>query len=221
MTNIHILEDNQELREYLITQMSELRKTVTSSSSIEEFEKLNLDEVSLFVLDRIIGEVDIADQLTKITQKYPTSSILILSAINSAKEKARCINLGADDYLGKPFSTEELLARANALLRSPKTLVSHYEYAGIVFDIESFSASIKGKNLNLSPKEFSLLMSLAKNPGKILSREYLLINVWKNSPDLQTNIVETTINSVRKKLSNIGTTHQIKNTRFVGYWLES
>ena len=221
MTRIHIVEDNQELRDYLVSELSTLKKNVSSSSSIKEFYDLPLNDISLLILDRILGDTDTAEHLQNIVEKFPTSRILILSAINSAKEKARCINLGADDYLGKPFSTEELIARANSLLRNPKTLVSVYEYAGIVFELENYTASINKVNLNLSPKEFSLLMSLAKSPGKILSREFLLINVWKNSPDLQTNIVESTINSLRKKLSSVSATHKIKNTRFVGYWLES
>lgn len=220
--SIHILEDEFELKNYLVDFFLDHGFKVSSSSQFNDFfNSLKSNETySIVIMDRMVQDIDTAEKINDIRSLRPDIKILILSAINSAEERAKIINFGADDYVGKPFSSEEVLARVKSLIRQNYTFQNQVSFAGITFDLTTLSAKYQDKYIAVTPKEFSLLLLMTKEPGKIFSKENLLEQVWGYQTDITTNIVETTINSLRKKLSSVNESFKIRNTRFVGYWFE-
>ena len=132
---------------------------------------------SLALLDIMLPDGNGLEVLAKIKQKYPQVSCIMLSALGQETDKVRGLNLGADDYIAKPFGILELTARVNAALRR------HGESAGIVrgdlaLDEETMTATLRGVKLELNNKEFNLLKYLMQKEGKALSRENILNAVW-------------------------------------------
>lgn len=179
-------------------------------------------QFDLLVLDRMMGGSDSADFVSTLRMQYPTLKIIILSAIDSSLEKAKLIDHGADDYLAKPFETTELQARLKALVRRSGTSTAHlnYEVANISLDLIQRSVSVEGSVLNLTAKEFLVLHALCSSIGKIYSKNQLIESIWGFSLENETNVVESTVNSLRRKLEQAGARALVKNTRYVGYWIE-
>jgi len=175
----------------------------------------------LLVLDRMMGGSDSADFVVSLRMQYPALKIIVLSAIDSSLEKAKLIDRGADDYLAKPFETIEFQARLKALIRrSGATTNLNYEVANISLDLIHRSVSVEGVVLNLTAKEFLVLHALCSTIGKIYSKAQLIESIWGFSLENETNVVESTVNSLRRKLEQAKALVQIKNTRYVGYWIE-
>lgn len=222
--NILIAEDEPIIAMKIKEQVEELQWFPTVVSNIPALLESLSNSKSTFeivVLDRMMEGADSADYVASIRMQYPTLKIFILSAIDSSLEKAKLIDTGADDYLAKPFETSEFKARLKALMRRSATPVSlNYELSNISLDLIHRSVSVNGKPLNLTAKEFLVLHALCNNVGKIYSKEQLIQTIWGFSLDNETNVVESTMNSLRRKLEHAGSKVQIKNTRFVGYWVE-
>lgn len=224
MKNIKVLllEDEEVLRKKLCEIIISLGWGIRDASTIEDARHFLLNEhFDLFILDRMIFSADTLNYLKTFKSLQPDIKILILSAIDLTAEKASALDLGADDYLAKPFDIVELIARLKVLIRRRNTPQTMKIYLGdLVLDLETHGVYFSGKNLNLAQKEFLLLNLLGKEPGKILKKEDFLQQVWESSTQIKTNVVESTINSLRRKLEVAGSRVLIKNTRFVGYWLE-
>ena len=176
----------------------------------------------LLVLDRMMGGSDSADFVVSLRMQYPALKIIILSAIDSSLEKAKLIDRGADDYLAKPFESIEFQARLKALIRrsGAHTTNLNYEVANISIDLIQRSVSVEGTLLNLTAKEFLVLHALCSTIGKIYSKAQLIESIWGFSLENETNVVESTVNSLRRKLEQAKALVQVKNTRYVGYWIE-
>lgn len=176
----------------------------------------------IVVLDRMMAGADSADYVSNIRMQYPTLKIFILSAIDSSLEKAKLIDNGADEYLAKPFESSEFKARLKALLRRSANTDANLNYnvANVSLDLIQRSVSVEGVVLNLTAKEFLVLHALCSTIGKIYSKNQLIESIWGFSLENETNVVESTMNSLRRKLENANSKVQIKNTRFVGYWVE-
>lgn len=176
----------------------------------------------ILVLDRMMGGSDSADFVISLRMQYPTLKIIILSAIDSSLEKAKLIDHGADDYLAKPFESSEFQARLKALLRRSASASNNlnYKVSNIALNLIQRSVSVNGFILSLTAKEFLVLHALCSNIGKIYSKNQLIESIWGFSPENETNVVESTVNSLRRKLEQAGAFAQIKNTRYIGYWIE-
>ena len=154
-------------------------------------------------------------------------SIIFLSYFTSfsqslSLEKAKLIDSGADDYLAKPFETTEFQARLKALMRRSESVTNlvNYNVANISIDLILRSVSVNNTILNLSPKEFLVLHVLCSSIGKIYSKSQLIESIWGFSIENDTNVVESTVNSLRRKLEQGQALVNIKNTRYIGYWIE-
>ncbi len=221
---ILIAEDEPVIAKKIQTLIEELKWTSTISKDIPEL----LEELSsaktpyeVLVLDRMLGSADSADYVSNIRAQYPALRIFVLSAIDSSSEKAKLIDTGADDYLAKPFDSVEFQARVKALVRRTHTTARlNYDVANISLDLIHRSVSIAGVVLNLTAKEFLVLHALCGSIGKIFSKAQLIESIWGFSLENETNVVESTVNSLRRKLEQGHAKVQIKNTRFVGYWIE-
>ena len=177
----------------------------------------------LLVLDRLVGPYDLIEQIPSIRKKDSSLGILVLSAINSPIERAQALENGADDYLSKPFSMAELVARVRALerrvnrLQQPQVIL----FGDIRLEVESRVVAVKDQKVNLTNKEYLLLKLLLTHPGRILSKNQIYERVWDINSDFETNVIESTVNSLRRKLEVCDTSVRIKNTRNVGYWVET
>lgn len=127
--------------------------------------------------------------------------LLLLTAKTSVGDKVSGLDMGADDYLAKPFSFDELLARVRALLRRPKAHHGNVMSAGpLDLDIAAKSVQVKGKTIHITAKEFQVLEYLLRHTGEVISKQRLLTHVWSDEDRVQENTVETFIGHLRKKL---------------------
>ncbi|MBL7664323.1 MAG: response regulator transcription factor [Bacteriovoracaceae bacterium] len=221
MSQILVLEDDQKLGQLLSKYLKDKGFDVTLTSNREDFEGKLSNENKLIILDRLIGESDSKDHLLKIKKKVPTSAIMILSAINTPNEKAELLNMGADDYLGKPFSVQELTARINALLRrSEQSIPSFRKFGNTVVDYSRRTITVDASTERLPAKEFLVLSTLLNEYGRVWNKSDLLDTVWGDNLEVETNVVEVTITNLRRKLSNINSSLQVRNMRNAGYWIE-
>jgi two-component system copper resistance phosphate regulon response regulator CusR len=217
---ILIVEDETKLLEHLADLFREDGFSVFTCSSYKELEnslQLPSKRFDIVLLDRLLQGRDSAEMLTQITDEVPDAKILVLSAINTAAEKASLLNLGAEDYVAKPFDSKELLARVHVLLRRNRPEI---RLGNVLLDSDSRSMLVNDQDVPLTNKEFVLLRTLLKTPGKIYNKVFLYERVWEMNSSVDSNVVESTINKLRRRLEDARSTVQIKNARNVGYWVE-
>ena len=179
-------------------------------------------EFNVIIMDRLLGSMDTKHELLNIRRKWPQASIIVLSAICMPQERIELLNLGVDDYLGKPFSTAELVARIRAMMRRTfPSQNSALKVGNLSIDQVKRIVTVGAQTSTLTAKEFMLLRSFCQEPGRVWSRQDLLNTVWENSTEIETNVVEATVANLRKRLSDLGAAVHIKNMRNVGYWIEA
>lgn len=220
MMNILLVEDEEKLAKKIEESFQSFGMNVLVCNTYQELETLLLKKdltFSVVVLDRLLNGLDSANLIPTFKINFPQIKILVLSAINSPMEKASLLNLGVDDYLGKPFDFVELNARINAVARRTKSALS---LGNVELDIEKRTAKTNTKEVFLQNREFDLLKIFFSNPRKVYDKESIYKYVWEFSSDVDSNVIETTILKIRKKLLEIGANIQIKSARYRGYWIE-
>ncbi len=224
--NILVVEDEVNILKNLTITLEVEGWTVKSIQNLPALVSI-LDTKSFYpqviVLDRILGGEDSATLIGRIKSTFVDTRILILSAIDTGSEKSKLLDLGADDYLSKPFSSAELVSRIKVLARRVALVKSQDELQVGNISLNQYlrTASVSGQSLPLTQKEFQLLILFANNPGKIFPKNILLDKVWGNDIENESKVVEATMNNLRRKLEGNGTSLEIKNIRNVGYWLET
>lgn len=219
-TNILVVEDEARLLEYLVEKISAEGFNVIKCNSFDDLKMQVVDffpKPDVIILDRLLGGKDSATLVPQIIDKCPSSKVLVLSAINSSIEKATLLDQGVDDYLAKPFEATELIARIKALLRRNSSEIT---FSNIVLDLEKRVTKVDGLEVNLQNREFLLLKTLIKIPGKIYNKKYLYEHVWEVSSDVDSNVVETTVNKLRRRMEDAGARLKINCIRYKGYWVE-
>lgn len=180
------------------------------------------EEFDLIVLDLMLPRLDGLSICKKLRQDGLHTPILILTAKGQIQDKVTGLDSGADDYLTKPFSFEELIARIRALSRRPKTtLSSNLTVSDLTLDVRNFEAKRQGKNIRLSGKEFSLLEYLMRHPNRIMSKDQIISHVWNYDSEILPNTVEVYIRNLRQKidLPFPGSKPLIQTIRGFGYKL--
>ena len=172
----------------------------------------------VIILDRMLPRRDGMAVLQGIKAKRPLQRVLMLTALNDIEDRVLGLRSGADDYLGKPFDFDELLARVEVLGRrdSPGVASSLLERHGLSLDQDGRHVSRDGEPLELTQLEFDLLHLFMREPGKALSRERILARVWGSAEDPLTNVVDVYIRRLRKKIDVSGSS-LIQTVRGVGY----
>ncbi len=175
----------------------------------------------LLVLDRMIPGMP-GLELTRWLRKQEKTRylpILMITALSMAEERVRGLNEGVDDYLGKPFEPEEVIARVKALLRRRNDAATTDNlFTGAIFlDTDALNAKVGGKTVDLRPLEFKLLQMLMKKPEKVRSREYLLDHVWGVNAFVEERTVDVTIKRLRKALNKHDVGDYIRTVRGAGY----
>lgn len=217
---ILIVEDEMKLLQHLVTTLSGEDFSTFTCSSFRELEavlQLPIKRYDVIVLDRMLHGQDTAELVPEIKKEIPSAKIMVLSAINSSAEKVSLLDKGADDYLAKPFDSEELVARIRVLLRRSGV---DLQLGNVVLDSVQRTIKIGDAEVQVPNKEFILLRTLMQAPGKIFNKNYLYEQVWEMSIEVESNVVETTVNKLRRRLKEAGADVQIKNSRNVGYWIE-
>lgn len=187
-------------------------------------ERARREKPSLIVLDLMLPEID-GIEITKILkQNYETASvpIIMLTAKSQEADKIVGLELGADDYITKPFSPRELVARVKAVLRRlrEKPKGKRFKIGELDLDHERHLATVKGKPIELTSKEYDLLHALLEAEGRVLTREFLLNQVWgyDESLHIETRTVDMHIGQLRKKLKSEAS--QLVTVKNVGYRLD-
>ncbi len=171
------------------------------------------------VLDIMLPVMDGVGMLKKLRQKGNGVPVIMLTARDTAADKVHSLDLGADDYLTKPFDTEELMARLRALLRRAEgdevLRVADLEIDTATREVRRGERKVE----NLTAREYDLLEFMARNPRRVLSRDLLLSRVWDQESGIETNVVDVYIGYLRKKLDTPGEVRLIQTIRGVGYSL--
>ena len=184
------------------------------------FELARSRKYDVIVLDLMLPGKDGLSVLQDLRAQDVHTPVICLTARDAIADRVRGLDLGADDYLTKPFSFSELLARVRALLRRGQNTVTNPVVVGdLIIDIPARSVHRGRRRVDLSPNEFALLEYLARNAGQVLSRTMILEHVWDMHQDPTTNVVDVHINRLRKKVDG-GSRHPLIHTiRGVGYVL--
>ncbi len=213
---ILIVEDDKNISGYLEESLKEAgyRTKVTSDGTVAlNFVKETPPD--LILLDLGIESISGETVCTEVKKNYPDLPIIILTAKDSKSEIVHGLDLGADDYLPKPFDTDELLARIRARLKqsvNPQLVLDD-----LVLDTHTMEVTRSGKPISLTAKEFKLLEYLLLNRGTVLSRETILDHIWMYSPDIESRVVDVYIGYLRKKVDGGFPTKLIKSIRGFGY----
>lgn len=217
--NILIVEDDKETLHFLHDSLKEEGFVVDGAEDGEVgFRKAHSNTYDIIVLDIGLPNKDGKTIAAELRAAGKTTPILILSVKGEITTKAELLEIGADDYMVKPFSFIELRARLRALLRRPKSLEGDiFEIDDLVMDVRRRTVVKSRKEIHLSPKEFFLLEYLMRNEGKVLSRVEILEHVWDMNADLFTNTVETHIVNLRRKLHSKNRRELIHTVSGTGY----
>ncbi len=220
---ILVVDDEPDLREILQCNLESAGYAVDTAESAEDALRLLSPDHSLILLDVMLSGMSgfrMAERLRK-EQKNQTP-IIFLTAKDTENDLLTGFSAGADDYIAKPFSLQEVLARVKAVLRrTERTKASHNELVtrgGLVIDFVKKLVSIDGTAVRLSPKEFGILSMLARHPGRVYSREEILGEVWHGESFVLDRTVDVHIARVRRKLGAYGGC--ITNRQGYGYCLE-
>ena len=221
MSRILIIEDEEAIAElekdYL--EMSGF-ETVIETSGDKGLELALNEDYALVILDLMLPGLDGFAVCRAIREKKNTP-IIMVSAKKDDIDKIRGLGLGADDYMTKPFSTKELLARVRAMTRrQPELSDSVLKFGNLSLDRSDYELAGPDGSTKLANKEFQIMEMLMTNPGQVISTERFLEKIWGYDTDAEVNVVWVYISTLRKKLANLGTSVQIKAARGVGYSLE-
>jgi len=178
-------------------------------------------DYDLIVLDVMLPGRDGWDVLKRLRDDGRQTPVLMLTARDAVEDRVKGLELGADDYLIRPFAFSELLARIRMLLRrGPARQLEVVTIADLEFDFVRHRATRSGSNLNLTPKEFSLLSLMLRRQGEVLSRTLIAEQVWDMNFDSNTNVVDVHIRRLRTKVDDPFDVKLIHTVRGVGYVLE-
>jgi len=213
-----LVEDEKGVANFIKKGLEEEYYTIDHAKDAEEallfFDGNTYD---MIILDVMMPGMNGFELCKKIRKKGIQSPILMLTARDAVKDKVQGLDSGADDYLTKPFSFEEFLARVRALLRRKQDTLTEFTYGKLRIDAVSHRVHAGTEEIMLRPKEFAILVYLVKNKGRVLSRTQILENIWGYDFNPNTNIVDVHINSLRERLKEHGLSGCIRSVRGVGY----
>jgi DNA-binding response OmpR family regulator len=218
---ILIVEDEESLALKIKNLLeSEKYHVETAFSGEDGLELAFTEEYDLIILDILLPEINGLEILEKLREEGLQVPVLLLTAKNQTEDKVKGLDLGADDYLTKPFAIPELLARVRSLLRRKSEVKSTAIKIGDVeIDTSTHEAKVNNKLLGLTAKEYSILEFLFYNKNRVLSRLSIAEHVWGDNFDIfsMTNFVDVHIKNLRKKISSESGINLIETVRGVGY----
>lgn len=221
---IMIAEDEEKLADALVQIFAKNKITADAfGNGIDALDNALTGIYDVIVLDIMMPGMNGIEVLRKIRAEGMDTPVLMFTAKDEISDKVKGLDSGADDYLTKPFATEELLARVRALGRRSSAAIVNSDVitcGDLSLDTAAYELSCGKNSLKLGLKEFSIMELLMKNSGRVLSKETLITKTWGYDSDAEYNNVEVYISFLRKKLDFIKSNAAIKTVRGVGYTLE-
>ena len=201
--HILLIEDDINAASYVIKGLKESGHVVDHASDGEEGMELSLTlKFDVIIIDRMLPKLDGLSLIKKIRDKKINTPILILSALGEVDEKVLGLKAGADDYLAKPFSFSELLARIEVLVRrtNPEVKETSLKVGSLIMNLLTRQVHRNGIEIELQPREFRLLEFLMRRSNQVVTRTMLLEGVWAYHFDPQTNVIDVHISRLRSKI---------------------
>ena len=198
---ILVVEDDKDIQE-LVSEIlkAEGYKVLTAGNGLDGYQIYKDEKLDLLILDIMMPKMDgyqLAKLIRKKDEKLP---IIMLTALEEEYDEIKGFEIGADDYITKPFSFNVLLRRVNAILKRTKTERKEIEYKDIKLDLESYTVIINGKETELTNKEFDILHYLMTNKNKVVLRQTLMDNIWGWNFKGDSRVLDTHIKNLRRKL---------------------
>lgn len=217
MTHVLIVEDEERIVSFVRRGLAAAGYVVSSTGSgFEALELLRADGIDLVLLDIGLPDLGGLEVLAQLRAEGSTVPVIALTARDSARDLVAGLDGGADDYIPKPFTFDELLARIRARLRDRgRAVQTRLEHGGLVLDLLERRASVGDHDIDLSAREFALAEELIRHASQVLSREQLLSRVWGYDFDPGSNVVDVYVRYLRSKLG----AERIETVRGAGYRL--
>ncbi len=221
--HILLIEDDKDAAAYLIKGLKESGHVTDHASDGEEGLNMALDSnFDVLIVDRMLPKIEGLTLIQELRKEGNVTPILVLSALGEVDERVKGLKFGADDYLSKPFSFSELLARIEALSRrtQPESSSTSLEVGDLSIDLLSREVFREGQKIELQPREYRLLEFLMRRPNQVVTRTMLLEGVWEYHFDPQTNVIDVHISRLRSKIDKPFKGKQMLHTeRGAGYAL--
>lgn len=225
MERILVVDDENDLREILQFNLQTAGFEVDIADSAENALEILTSQHALILLDVMMGGMS-GWQMARVVreERKLNTPIVFLTAKTTEPDLLRGFSVGADDYITKPFSFQEVLARVNAILRRTTTprgtaaTKTELVFENLIVDFERKTVRVDEKEVRLSPKEFGILSTLASHPGRVFSREEILSEVWNGEAFVLDRTIDVHIARVRRKLGDYGS--RITNRQGYGYSFE-
>ena len=217
-----MVEDEKRIADFLSRGLESAGYAVdVASTGNAAVDMVHAAQYDLAILDLGLPDIDGLSVLAKIRNRKISPPVLILSARDAVDDRVKGLEGGADDYLVKPFAFVELLARVRVLLRRGQPTPERLMVGDLSLDCIRRRVSRAGENIELAPKEFSILEYLMRNRGRPLSRTMIVEHVWDMDYDGLTNIVDVYIRHLRSKIDDKWPTKMIQTVRGIGYMLDT
>jgi two-component system copper resistance phosphate regulon response regulator CusR len=219
---ILVVEDEKRIADLVARGLESAGYTVDMAvDGATSLEMIHAADYDLVILDLMLPDIDGLKLLEKIRNRKASPPVLILSALGAVDDRVKGLERGADDYLGKPFSFVELLARVRALLRRGQPTPERLQVGDLSLDCIRRKVTRGGETIELAPKEFSILEYLMRNRGRAVSRTMIVEHVWDMDYDGLTNIVDVYIRHLRSKVDDRWPHKLIHTVRGIGYMIET
>src|SRR5450631_1181887 len=219
---ILVVEDEKRIQDFLSRGLESAGYAVdVAGNGATAVELVHGAEYDLIILDLMLPDMDGLTVLQKIRNRKTSPPVLILSARDAVDDRVKGLELGADDYLVKPFAFVELLARVRALLRRGQPTPERLQVGDLVVDSLRRKVTRGTETIDLAPKEFGILEYMMRNKGRPLSRTMIVEHVWDMDYDGLTNIVDVYIRHLRSKIDDRFTMKLIHTVRGIGYMIEA
>lgn len=217
---IVVVEDDADLQSYLQQILTAQRFTVfPASTGSQALQLIESTAPSLVLLDLTLPDIKGEVVCEQIKKMYPKLPVIMVTAKEEKKDKLSGFSMGADDYVTKPFDSDELLARIQARLRSPEA-AAPLTIADLVMNTETMEVTRGGQPISLTQTEYSLLYYFLTNRNRVLTREMILSNVWAFTPDIETRVVDVYVGYLRKKIDSNASIKLLHSVRGFGYILK-
>ncbi|GGD74661.1 response regulator transcription factor [Paenibacillus nasutitermitis] len=222
--HILVIDDDEKITSLLRRSLAfEGYEVVTANNGLEGLKIMLTSDPNLLILDVMMPQVDGWEVCRRVREGGSTVPILMLTAKDDIQDRVKGLDTGADDYLVKPFALEELLARVRALLRRKSDKLedssSRLQYEDLTLDLDSREAIRSGRRIDLTAKEFDLLLLFMQNPRRVLTRDAIMDKIWGYDYSGESNVLEVYIAMLRQKTEDKTDKRLIQTVRGTGYVL--
>lgn len=226
-TAVLVVDDEQPLRDFVRRNL-EIRgyRVLTAANGLEGLALFNTDYIDLVIMDVMMPRMDGLEAIRRI-REASTVPVIVLSALGEEPDKVKALNIGADDYLAKPFGVTELLARVQAVMRrshwvpSPKA-EDRVIKGELVADLQAHQVTLRGEPVDLTPTEFNLLVLFMQNAGRVLTHEAILQQVWGAEYGQETEYLRVYAGRLRQKIEqDPADPRYLKTEHGIGYCFDA